>query len=98
MTLLWQKLSILLQNENFKMMSRRFKLSHELSNIKDSTLDGIPEIEQDHSNSSQSIHNLDTLDQFLKERLEESNLISENFTSTSESSQNYLNTVRFMRF
>ena len=85
MPLLYQKLSILLQNENFKMMSRRFKLSHELSKIRNSTMDGIPEIIQkniEHSKSLQSIQTQD-LDIFLKERKEESNIIFDNFTTAS---------------
>src|ERR1700733_13659650 len=85
MPLLYQKLSILLQNENFKMMSRRFKLSHELSKIRNSTMDGIPEIIQkdiEHSKSLQYIQTQD-LDVFLKERMEESNIIFDNFTTAS---------------
>ena len=95
MTLLWQKLSILLQNENCKMMSRRFKLPHELSKIRNSTMDGIPEIiskemDQDHFPSSQSNQKND-LESFLKERLEESNLIFENLENTPKSSHKYDN-------
>ena len=41
-----------IQKENFKMMSRRLKLSNELSKLRISTTDGIPviqdEVEQDH--------------------------------------------------
>ena len=70
--LLWQKLSILLHKENFKMMSRRFKLSHELSKKKISTMDGIPDIQNEMDQQSK----LQELDIFLKERLEESNIPS----------------------
>jgi hypothetical protein len=88
MPLLYQKLSIILQKENFKMMSRRFKLSHELSNIRNSTMDGIPEIyqieiDQDRSKTSESNQKQD-LELFLKERLEESNIIFENLSTTSK--------------
>ena len=85
MPFLYQKLSILLQNENFKMMSRRFKLSHELSKIRNSTIDGIPEIIQkdiEHSKSLQSIQ-IQDMDVFLKERKEESNIIFDNITTAS---------------
>src|SRR3984885_11970344 len=72
MPLLYQKLSILLQNENFKMMSRRFKLSHELSKIRNSKLMEYQIIQKDieHSKSLQSIQMKD-LDVFLNERMEE---------------------------
>ena len=77
------------------MMSRRFKLPHELSKIRNSTMDGIPEIiskemDQDHFPSSQSNQKND-LESFLKERLEESNLIFENLENTSKSSHKYDN-------
>ena len=85
--LLWQQLSISLQKENFKMMSRRFKLSNELSKLRISTTDGIPviqdEVEQDQSTSIQPIPN-QTLEEFLKERMEESNQIFENLVVTSK--------------
>ena len=83
MPLLWQQLSISLQKENFKMMSR-FKLSNELSKLRISTTDGIPviqdEVEQDQSTSIQPIPN-QTLEEFLKERMEESNQIFENLVN-----------------
>src|SRR3984885_13531760 len=80
--LLWQKLSILLHKENFKMMSRRFKLSHELSKNKISTMDGIPDLQNEMDQQSK----LQELDIFLKERLEESNIIMENIAKISKSS------------
>jgi hypothetical protein len=87
MPLLWQQLSISLQKENFKMMSRRFKLSNELSKLRFSTTDGIPviqnEAEQDRSTSIEPIPN-QTLEEFLKERMEESNQIFENLVTTSK--------------
>ena len=46
MPLLYQQLSVTLQNENFKMMSRRFKLPHEVLITTNSTMDLIPEIIQ----------------------------------------------------
>ena len=75
MPFLWQKLSILLQNENFKMMSRRFKLSSELSTISNLTQNDIPEINQDQSEHLQDTiesQKLQNLDYFLKDILEES--------------------------
>ena len=92
MPLLWQKLSIILHKENFNVMSRRFRLSHELSYINTSTMDRIPEtnqIEMDQSIPLQSVQK-QNLDLFLKERLEESNMIFENLGKTSKSSQDDL--------
>lgn len=58
------------------MMSRRFKLSNELTNLKNSTLDEIPEIFQNQIDKDQSSFITKTfqrqnLDIFLKERKEE---------------------------
>ena len=85
MPLLWQQLSISLHKENFKMMSRRFKISNDLSKLKFSTTNGIPVIQNDSVNppiSIQSNHILN-LEEFLKERMEESNRIFNNLTSES---------------
>jgi hypothetical protein len=77
-TLLWQKLSISLQTENCKMMSKRFKLSNQLLKSNISTKDEIPEIYEGQvekvQDSIQSFQ-LQNLDYFLKERKEESNII-----------------------
>ena len=72
-------------------MSRRFKLSHELPNIKNS-MDGIPEMnqiemDQDKEITSQSNQKQD-LESFLQERLEESNNIVENLKPKTKSFQN----------
>ena len=85
MPLLWQKLSVLLQNENFKMMSRRFKLSHELSKITISNTE-ITENEMDKEYLIPQSNQNQDLESLLKEALEESNLVFENIGKISSES------------
>jgi len=87
MPLLWQKLSISLQKENFKMMSRRFNLSNDLSKLRTSTTtDGIPEISNLEIDKSTNItiQNQNYFEQFLKERMEESDRIFNNLAKTPQ--------------
>ena len=75
------------------MMSRRFKISKELSKLRISTTDGIPDIIQNESQKEksttttiQSIQN-QNLELFLKERMDESNRVFNNLVNTSKISQ-----------
>ena len=90
MPLLYQQLSVTLQNENFKMMSRRFKLPHEVLITTNSTMDLIPEIIQKEivQDKLQTLEcQKQDLESLLKESLEESNKIFENLSTSSKISQ-----------
>jgi hypothetical protein len=89
-TLLWQKLSILLQKENFKMMSRRFKLSYEHGNSKP---EGIPEVNGENDGLDElQTHQHQILDDYLTERKEDSiqNQLSSSIPEVLESTTNGL--------